>query len=165
MMVFMLLITEQIPATSDVVPLIAKFYMAVVLEMSLALVITCYVIRCYHSHTSEIPRWMREILVKKLAKFFGIKKSKELKEAEKEREKLSQLQTGSAADYEFVRSLVTNNSMKRSDKLETDDNGNNVLDHSRRGDERSRNGQLLERSSEDNRFHWEKDSWTFGIHC
>lgn len=120
MMVFMLLITEQIPATSDVVPLVAKFYMAVMLEMALALVVTCYVIRCYHSHTNEVPRWMKEILVKKLANFFGIEKSKELKSAEKEEKKSCQLKTENDGDYDFVKSLIANGSAKRNDETESD---------------------------------------------
>ena len=126
MMVFMLLITEQIPATSDVVPLVAKFYMAVMLEMALALVVTCYVIRCYHSHTNEVPQWMKEILVKKLANFFGIEKSKELKSAEKEQKKMSQLNTENVGDYGFVRGMTPNGS-KRNDEIDNDVHENGVL--------------------------------------
>ena len=122
MMVFMLLITEQIPATSDVVPLVAKFYMAVMLEMALALVITCYVIRCYHSHTNEVPQWMRKILVKKLANFFGLKKSKELKRAEK-KDNLNE----NVRDYGYFRSLTTNGSVKMIESEENDDNEKSVL--------------------------------------
>ena len=119
MMVFMLLITEQIPATSDVVPLVAKFYMAVMLEMALALVITCYVIRCYHAHANDVPAWMNKILVKKLANFFGIKKSKELKQAEKDEEKLEGENVGD--QYGFATRLVTNGSVNRSEGHENDD--------------------------------------------
>ena len=122
MMVFMLLITEQIPATSDVVPLVAKFYMAVMLEMALALVITCYVIRCYHSHTNEVPQWMRKILVKKLANFFGLKKSKELKKAEK-KDNLNE----NVRDYGYLRSLTANGSVKMIESEENDDNEKSVL--------------------------------------
>ena len=129
MMVFMLLITEQIPATSDVVPLVAKFYMAVMLEMALALVVTCYVIRCYHSHTNEVPRWMKEILVKKLANFFGIEKSKELKSAEKEEKKSCQLKTENGGDYDFVKSLIANSSAKRNDETESDVSENGEMHH------------------------------------
>ncbi len=127
MMVFMLLITEQIPATSDVVPLVAKFYMAVMIEMALALVITCAVIRCYHSHTTEVPRWMKKALVKKLANFFGLKKSRELKKAEEEEEKLTQLNSENVEDYGYVRSLVTNGSVKRIAEEENEDNENTAL--------------------------------------
>ncbi|XP_028399066.1 neuronal acetylcholine receptor subunit alpha-2-like [Dendronephthya gigantea] len=127
MMVFMLVITEQIPATSDVVPLVAKFYMAVMLEMALALVITCYVIRCYHSHTNEPPRWMRKILVKKFANFFGVKKSKELKMAEKEEGKLSKVKTEKGRGDGLLKRLLSNGSVKRIDGSEDMNNGNSVL--------------------------------------
>ena len=122
MMVFMLLITSQIPATSDVVPLVAKFYMAVMMEMALALVITCYVIKCYHSHTHKVPRWMKKILVKKLANFFGIKKSNDLKMAEEEQEKLENV-----GDYGFVRRLLSNGSAKQMDEGKDDANEDSVL--------------------------------------
>ena len=122
MMVFMLLITEQIPATSDVVPLVAKFYMAVMLEMALALVTTCYVIKCYHSHTNEVPRWMGEILVKKLANFFGLKKSKELRKAEQEDNLKEDMR-----DFGYLRDLTSNGSVKMIECEGNEDNEQSVL--------------------------------------
>lgn len=128
MMVFMLLITEQIPATSDVIPLIAKFYMAVMIEMASALVVTCCVIRCYHSHTHGVPRWMKKLLVKKLANFFGLKKSKDLIKAEKEQEQLEKLKTGSAGNCSVPRSLVINGSMTAMEGAENHEINGNGLD-------------------------------------
>lgn len=86
MTVFMLLVTDTMPPTSEVVPLVAKFYMAVMLEMALALLATCYVLRCYHSEKREVRPWMKKYLLGKLANFFGIKKSKELLKEEKKEE-------------------------------------------------------------------------------
>lgn len=75
MMVFMLFIAETIPATSEDLPLIAKFYIAVMVEMALGLIVTCYVLRCYHSCASEVPIWMRKLLLTKVGKILGVTKS------------------------------------------------------------------------------------------
>lgn len=90
MTVFMLLVTETIPPTSEVVPLIAKFYMAAMCEIAFALIVTCYILRCYHSGAHEVPSWMKRILVGTMANFFGVKKSKALQKMEKEEEMFEQ---------------------------------------------------------------------------
>ena len=91
MTVFMLLVTETIPPTSEVVPLIAKFYMAAMFEIALALIVTCYILRCYHTNASDVPPWMKRHLVGTLANFFGIKKSKALLRQEKEEQSFKKL--------------------------------------------------------------------------
>lgn len=91
MTVFMLLVTETIPPTSEVIPLIAKFYMAAMCEIAFALIVTCYILRCYHTSANEIPPWMKRHLVGTLADFFGIKKSKALLKQEKEKKSFIKL--------------------------------------------------------------------------
>ena len=91
MTVFMLLVTETIPPTSEVIPLIAKFYMAAMCEIALALIVTCYIMRCYHTSANEVPPWMKKHLVGTLANFFGIKKSKALLKQEKEKKSFTEL--------------------------------------------------------------------------
>ncbi|XP_028399064.1 neuronal acetylcholine receptor subunit alpha-10-like isoform X2 [Dendronephthya gigantea] len=91
MTVFMLLVTETIPPTSEVIPLIAKFYMAAMFEIALALIVTCYILRCYHTTASEVPPWMKRHLVGTLANFFGVKKSKALLKQEKEEQSYKKL--------------------------------------------------------------------------
>lgn len=88
MTVFMLLVTETIPPTSEVIPLVAKFYMAAMFEIAMALVVTCYILRCYHFTGNEVPVWMKRYLVGKMANFLGIKKSKVLLEEEREKENI-----------------------------------------------------------------------------
>lgn len=91
MTVFMLLVTETIPPTSEVIPLIAKFYMAAMCEIALALIVTCYILRCYHTSANEVPAWMKRHLVGTLANFFGVKKSKALLKQEKEEQSFVKL--------------------------------------------------------------------------
>ena len=91
MTVFMLLVTETIPPTSEVIPLIAKFYMAAMFEIALALIVTCYILRCYHTSANEVPPWMKRYLVGTLANFFGVKKSKALLKEEGEKQSFIEL--------------------------------------------------------------------------
>jgi hypothetical protein len=91
MTVFMLLVTETIPPTSEVIPLIAKFYMAAMFEIALALIVTCYILRCYHTSANEVPPWMKRYLVGTLANFFGVKKSKALLKEESEQQSFIKL--------------------------------------------------------------------------
>ena len=55
--------------TSDHVPLIAKLYMACILQMILSTASSCIVLHCYHRNheTSYLPLWLTKILVPKLA--------------------------------------------------------------------------------------------------
>ena len=91
MTVFMLLVTETIPPTSEVIPLVAKFYMAAMFEMALALVVTCYILRCYHFTGNEVPAWMKRYIVGKMANFMGVKKSKMLLKEQREEENMRTL--------------------------------------------------------------------------
>lgn len=72
MTVFMLVVAETIPPSSDVVPLIAKFYMAGMCEMAVGLVWTCYILKYYHSDVIEMPSWVRKYVLGYLGNFFGI---------------------------------------------------------------------------------------------
>lgn len=72
MTVFMLVVAETIPPSSDVVPLIAKFYMAGMVEMAVGLVWTCYILKYYHSDVIEMPKWVRKYVLGYLGHFFGI---------------------------------------------------------------------------------------------
>ena len=72
MTVFMLVVAETIPPSSDVVPLIAKFYMAGMVEMAVGLVWTCYILKYYHSDVIEMPSWVRKYVLGYLGNFFGI---------------------------------------------------------------------------------------------
>lgn len=67
--VFMLMIAENTPTNSDVTPMIAKFFMASMLEIGLALVITCLILNVYHStrHALSLPRFIRILAIDVLA--------------------------------------------------------------------------------------------------
>ncbi|XP_066925495.1 neuronal acetylcholine receptor subunit alpha-10-like [Clytia hemisphaerica] len=85
MTVFMLIVGEIIPPTSDSVPLVATFFSAVMLEMVLMVVILCYVLK-FHFKTKEdeMPRWMRRLILDNLSYSLGIRPRSKKKEKTEE---------------------------------------------------------------------------------
>ena len=66
--VFMLVFTENVPRTSEVIPLIVKYAFTVMCEVSFSLLITCVALRVYHKNPSRsMPLWYRYITYKILA--------------------------------------------------------------------------------------------------
>lgn len=69
MTVYMLMVSNSMPPTSEVIPLIGKYYLAVMIEIALCLVATCMTIRWHHNDT-PMPRWLHSIVVRVCGKFF-----------------------------------------------------------------------------------------------
>lgn len=89
--VFMLMIAENTPTTSDVTPMIAKFFMASMLEIGLALAVTCLILNVYHSTRLSVPlpHFIRILAIDVLAPLLHISvpsKSKHKKSNESTRE-------------------------------------------------------------------------------
>ncbi|XP_065061780.1 neuronal acetylcholine receptor subunit alpha-7-like [Rhopilema esculentum] len=75
MMVFLLLISESIPPTSDAVPLASNFFSVVLVLSALALIESCIVIKFLHysnSDVSEVPRFVRYFVNDLLARLVCI---------------------------------------------------------------------------------------------
>jgi len=65
MMVFLLLISESIPPTSDAVPLASNFFSIVLVLSALALIESCIVIKFLHqscSEVNEVPKFVRVVI-------------------------------------------------------------------------------------------------------
>ena len=79
--VFMLMIAENTPTNSDVTPMIAKFFLASMMEIGLALVITCLILNVYHStrHSLALPHFVRVLTIDVLAPFLFIATPKKKK--------------------------------------------------------------------------------------
>ena len=62
MTVFMLVVADIIPATSDVVPLVGVFFTVSMVEMVIMIIVICYVMRMHHKTASDppMPIWMRK---------------------------------------------------------------------------------------------------------
>ena len=78
MTVFLNVANKKLPVTSDHVPLIAKLYMACILQMVLSTASSCIVLHCYHrSHGSScFPMWFTKVFVPKLAKLLYVYKDR-----------------------------------------------------------------------------------------
>ncbi|CAF3356497.1 unnamed protein product [Rotaria sp. Silwood1] len=78
--VFMLLIAESMPATSEMVPLI-EIYLTIVMALtSLSIVLTVYVLQLHHSGpvVIPVPRSFKYTLVRRIAPIIGMKKIVEI---------------------------------------------------------------------------------------
>lgn len=63
MTVFMIVVVEAIPSTSEVTPLISTYFSVVMIEISLALLCTCISLNLEHQHPKiELTGWFRFIL-------------------------------------------------------------------------------------------------------
>ena len=79
MTVFMLMIAENTPTTSDVTPLIGKFFVASMVEIGLALIATCFVLNIYESTgpSTDVPHWLRVILIDYLGPILRVAKPRQ----------------------------------------------------------------------------------------
>lgn len=68
--VFYLLASTHIPETSEVVPLIGRYYSMTIIEIACALGLTCWVLRFHHYNTSvgKVPNWVRVYILGYIAK-------------------------------------------------------------------------------------------------
>ncbi|CAM9321256.1 unnamed protein product [Lampetra planeri] len=77
--VFMLLVAEIMPATSDSVPLIAKYFAITMVIVGLSVIATVVVLQ-YHHHDpdgSKMPKWTRVVLLEWCAWFLRMKRPSE----------------------------------------------------------------------------------------
>ena len=66
--VFMLLFTDAVPRTSEVIPLIGKYAFTVLCEVAVSLLFTSYVLMIYHkSPRKRMPGWFRNVIYNVLA--------------------------------------------------------------------------------------------------
>ncbi|CAL9700799.1 unnamed protein product [Knipowitschia caucasica] len=74
--VFMLLVAEIMPATSDSVPLIAQYFASTMMIVGLSVVVTVLVLQFHHHdpHGGKMPKWIRVILLNWCAWFLRMKK-------------------------------------------------------------------------------------------
>lgn len=79
MTVFLLLVAETLPATSDNIPLLGQYFVATMFVTAMSLVSTCTVLNFFHRSpaTSPMPRWVRVIILGYMAKVFCFKMERE----------------------------------------------------------------------------------------
>ncbi|KAM4709404.1 neuronal acetylcholine receptor subunit alpha-7-like [Discoglossus pictus] len=79
--VFMLLVAEIMPATSDSVPLIAQYFASIMVIVGLSVVVTVLVLQFHHHdpQAGKMPKWVRVILLNWCAWFLRMRKPGENK--------------------------------------------------------------------------------------
>ena len=76
--VYMLIVSETMPPTSEVVPLIGKFYISTMVLIALTLIAVSISLNCYEQET-RMPGWLREILINFLAKFMCVLRTQQVR--------------------------------------------------------------------------------------
>lgn len=75
--VFLQLVSDALPRNSDNIPVLAIFYMVVMAESAFSLVTTCVVLiihyRSDEKGTTPMPEWVKDLFLRKLAKYLGIR--------------------------------------------------------------------------------------------
>lgn len=79
MTVFLLLVAETLPATSDDIPLLGQYFIATMFVTAMSLVGTCTILNFFHRSpsTSPMPQWVRVIILGYMAKVFCFKNETE----------------------------------------------------------------------------------------
>ncbi|XP_071403658.1 neuronal acetylcholine receptor subunit alpha-2-like, partial [Centroberyx affinis] len=74
--VFLLLITEIIPSTSLVIPLIGEYLLFTMIFVTLSIVITVFVLNVHHrsSATHAMPRWVRALFLSAVPRWLCMKR-------------------------------------------------------------------------------------------
>ncbi|KAL9955079.1 hypothetical protein ACROYT_G036354 [Oculina patagonica] len=72
---FFLLVAENMPATSEAVPLVGMYYTVTMIEVSCAFFMTCWVLRFHHQNPTqgELPKWVKVYVLGYGAKLFRFK--------------------------------------------------------------------------------------------
>ncbi|XP_015764891.1 PREDICTED: acetylcholine receptor subunit beta-type acr-2-like [Acropora digitifera] len=99
--VFMLIVADILPATSEVVPLISVYFTSILIEVGLSLIATVLVLKCYFTNPSfsEIPFWIRLVVIQGLGQLLKIEVKRERRMARaKEEEKKVHKRTRSMGD-------------------------------------------------------------------
>lgn len=61
--VFMMVFTDNVPRTSEVTPLIGKYSVTVLVQVTVALLVTCSILRVYHRDPERnMPNWFRKLV-------------------------------------------------------------------------------------------------------
>lgn len=69
---FFIMVAENMPATSEAVPLVGMYYTVTMIEVSSAFFMTCWVLRFHHMNPTEgeVPKWVKVYLLGIGAKLF-----------------------------------------------------------------------------------------------
>ena len=75
MTVFLLLVADSLPSTSEHIPLLGQYFVLTMFDTALSLVATCLILNFFHRNpsTSPMPRWVRVVVLGYMARIFCFK--------------------------------------------------------------------------------------------
>lgn len=76
--VILLLLAEELPATSEVVPLISRYYTLTMINVFLSIVFTCVVLTFHHHAPTPLPAWVRMFICQWCANALRVKRNSSL---------------------------------------------------------------------------------------
>ena len=131
--VYMLIVSETMPATSEVVPLIGKFYISTMVLIACTLIAVCISLNCYEQDT-RMSGWLRQILINIIARVLCV--------LEKPKPRTN------AIGLRVNEAFVLSNNLEKIPKPETKPNQEgNVLTAVSNKDETNQNSEKQQKSS------------------
>ena len=73
--VILLLLAEELPATSEVVPLISRYYTLTMVNVFISIVFTCVELTFHHHAPTPMPAWMRKFICQWCANALRVKRN------------------------------------------------------------------------------------------
>ena len=73
--VILLLLAEELPATSEVVPLISRYYTLTMVNVFISIVFTCVVLTFHHHAPTPLPAWVRMFICQWCANVLRVKRN------------------------------------------------------------------------------------------
>ena len=68
--VYLSLVNKKMPSTSEAFPLVTKFYGCVIIELTVAMICSCYCLHIYDPEGLRLYRFPRNLRVRKSAKYY-----------------------------------------------------------------------------------------------
>lgn len=97
--VILLLLAEELPATSEVVPLISRYYTITMVNVFISIVFTCVVLTFHHHAPTPLPAWVRLVICTWCAHVLRIKKFGKPSQKREKSHKRSQYSLSDAEDH------------------------------------------------------------------
>lgn len=108
--VFMLIVADILPQTSEVVPIISVYFLSILIEVGLSLIATVLVLKCYFTNPSfsEVPFWIRLVIIQWLGKLLKIEVKRKRRQMRKKEEKAAEEEKKSNRPLSVAESLDPN---------------------------------------------------------
>ena len=127
MTVFLLIVADSLPSTSEHIPLLGSYFIAIMFDTALSLVASCVILNFFHRNPSmsPMPRWVRKYILGYMAWILCFPDHKKYVDR-----KLSRMSSPRASKY-FTSNGGPEYDVTEMEKLQTTSNHNDYSDLSR----------------------------------